>query len=409
MQSILTHSAPINYSFPASAPPDQNVWAFPPLQGRSRVANMSGQYSQAQPMRPSTFQGGQGIGGYIATPEDLARQIASISQRNVPTGAYQAASYDPNHGSKLPAMPSTHTAPSTSLLSGQGQIRGPPQQLDGVPSAAYQTMVFTGNIYNLSSAQAWHPKSAQLPVDSRKHFADSPVEKEKDEHSQSASVEPTHLPKKQRSPSNKPSATTAEQTGSKIVPSRMNRPTFVFKKQMNISENLSVTAPAQTVGKTALPSTRIPRVTTRRKTSEERDVTYCDEETDQDEANDQDTPLLSIEGGGSRVVRTRATRAARRQAEANASTTHGQPQGPAAPTYVLSQPLLGLRGAIGEANWKQYIQLVEQFVDQAVNDEQFVRGQRRIFHGQAPTIEKQARRLMEKMVIDGRGVPLGSA
>ncbi|KAF2437564.1 hypothetical protein P171DRAFT_449780 [Karstenula rhodostoma CBS 690.94] len=306
-------------------------------------------------------------------PADPLASYHPSQDVEIPTNAYEAAGYRPDYERRPLASPSPHPPPSPQQnCPGQARMRDPPPELNGLFSVADQSPYSTDGTDDTLIAQARHSEPVGRSMIGIKRSADGFDESDKENYSPPAAVEPT----------------------------------LAFKKRISKSNNPSATTPAS--GKYVPAPTRKVRIIPSRETSEEHDETYREEEPEQDTAPTRDTPLPSVEGGGESPVRTRA---ARRRAEAEASTVlaqgqaQGQTQAPAAaPAYVYSNTLLGLRKAIGEPNWKEFLELVELFVDEDISETQFTRGQRRIFHSQSELFDRQARRLTETMVREARGM-----
>ncbi|KAL5435306.1 hypothetical protein PMIN07_006608 [Paraphaeosphaeria minitans] len=475
VQNNPTHFAPPVQSVPVTAPPGQDIWYFPPLQIRPQIISMSEQNNPTQStnhserVNPSPFRGRQGNGGYIATPVDKERQATLMPPQNASTGFHEIAGDLPDHRGQLLASSSVHESPYTILRPGQPRMLSPPPELRGGPSASYQVLspdFYTylarsqgqGQPLYAPSLGGSHPGSAEQHITkarragpgepaaaSRKRFAEGLDESDKEKTFSSATAMPTPAPKKQKSTSNKPSASTsksiagkvatvnlepapkksmgaskqprvvtAAQTGRKTVPFTKGKPTLVPKEQMTTSEHPSLTTLTQTGRESVVPPFRKSRASGR-ETAAERDEPYREEVAEKDEAINQDTPLPSIEGGGGNAAKNRVARAIHRktqketavpaaaaQAQAQSRSRFAAATHPVVSTYYLSNTLERLRRVLGEPNWQQFLHLVEQYVDGTIDESHLIRDQRRIFHGQNQVVEKKCRRLTEKMVREAR-------
>ncbi|KAK7190309.1 hypothetical protein DPSP01_006133 [Paraphaeosphaeria sporulosa] len=348
------------------APPGQRIWDFSPLQAQRHIISMSEQNSPAhsknlcEGTNKSPFRGGQGIGRYFATPADLERQFALISQRNIPSNPHEAAGHMLDYQGQLHTSSSVHESPYTVLRPGQPRMLSPPPGLNEGPSTPYQTFSSAIDAYRAGSQgrgqspsapsfqggsqhgppeqcmaqQAHHPELAELPVDSRKRYADRLEENDTMNHFLSATAIPAPLPKNQRRKSNKPPATTTAQATGEFS-----------TVDLASAHEKRTSAPKQPCVATA--------------------------------GQNGDHPELLAE---------------------LPPTTPA----PDSPIYRLSDPFQGLRKVLGEPRWQQFLQLVEQYVGETIDEPRLIHGQRRIFHGQNPMVEKKCRRLTENMVREAR-------
>ncbi|KAL1597697.1 hypothetical protein SLS60_008183 [Paraconiothyrium brasiliense] len=184
------------------------------------------------------------------------------------------------------------------------------------------------------------------------------------------------------------------------------------REQMSTSTAPSTTTPAR-VSRPAVPSSagKLQVPSRRRRVSEERDGTY------RGESPDQDTPRQSIEGASAYKTRSMRRKAGREATVAPARpqdlsgtlTANGFPSAVNVPTgdfvasifgvYAVPPQLQGIRTALGEANWKEYVDLVEQIIVCTISERFFYASERRMFQSfndkMRMSIRKRAIRMVE--------------
>ncbi|KAJ4352208.1 uncharacterized protein N0V89_007555 [Didymosphaeria variabile] len=258
------------------------------------------------------------------------------------------------------------------------QLQSGQSGFPGTAPVVYQNTYLPPNVYSMAMSQPRVPFSATQPLagNKRQRQIANLGEDHYDYSTVSTPTQNTPAPKKRLSTLTAPSATTPAHDSSQAVPS--------------------------TTGKLQVPG--------RRRASEERDGTY------RGESPEQDTPRQSIEGGSAYK-----TRLSRRKADADAAVAPARPQdllatltvngflsatdshtgNPVASTfgvYAVPPQLHGIRAALGEASWKEYVDLVEKVIDCTISEDNFDAAERRMFHSFNEKMRMSIRKKMIKMV-----------
>lgn len=376
-------------STPFSTQLDQIFLGSPPDDFQPHFADMFGLNSPAPSMDATphgsphgSFQGGQGIVGYIATPQDLERQRVRLSSWNFDTNAYEPAGNIPEHRRQLLGPSSAHGSPYTADMSGMYDLLSPPSYHPSyeahVPSSYAPYPAYEGQHRQTPSSPALRggsrkgppeqfmarelgqPPKARLTNGARKRPADTLDENEKKGNAHFLTAMPTPPLKKQKHESEKSPATSAAKTSDEVV--TVDLTTVVegisssFKKphakitgrtrglrvpptpaeqmpvpnhQRKAGRNSFVITETQTGSKTLVPPSR-KRRPSRRATSEERDGTDREHTSELEDTFDADTTLPSIEPSDLTTVQTLAPRQPRRAAQSDTAT-------PASPDQTTAQ------------------------------------------------------------------------
>jgi hypothetical protein len=81
------------------------------------------------------------------------------------------------------------------------------------------------------------------------------------------------------------------------------------------------------------------------------------------------------------------------------ASTHG--------VYKVSPQLHGIRKALGEATWSEYVALVEKLVAGLIEDDEYAKQEGALFMTYAPNMKAKIRKMVVKMVEMGKWVPGG--